>query len=350
MESEKRECFSESEARKRISRNIDLPGAVRKGLGYDNVRELVGLVSRPDVQDLDLVCMTGTMSEEEISQYLKILPDYDLLLVEFHQIAQRMVERFKDELSRVRNADDLRSTMRAGLNNGIKLANNLKITDVKTYRNTLADLFIETYMYEIFEAFQDFVDSKRQRSLNQVFYDIIAESCQIAKAEGKPEFQAGAFLDTKTEFSMLFADSGFAQRLSEMTGLIPLDEERKRTLDEELTAERSIILDEAQYKKISFTRFSFGDSEMAIMCEDLFGKDNQRGFRQTCAVEVSLNSQEKTKLPSFSDWPNGQRFAYFENRPGVFAFVVNRANGELCFLNNQTKSLRCIMPEDQYLF
>lgn len=350
MESERRECFSESEARERISRNIDLPGAVRKGLGFNNVRELVALFSQSEVQDMDILCMTGAMNDEEISQYLKILPDYDQLLVRIHEIVLQMMAQFRGELSRVRNADDLRLTMRSGLNNGIKAANNLKITDVRTYRNTLADLFIETYIYEIFEAFQDYVVSKSLRSMNQVFYDIVAESCQIAKAEGKPEFQAGAVLDTKNELRTLLNEPESAKRFCEMTGQIPLDDEQRHVLEQELASERSVILDEAQYKKINFTRIPFGESEMAIMCEDLFGKDNRTGFRQTCAVEISLNPHEKTRLPSSSVWPNGQRFAYFENRPGVFSFVVNRANGELCFLNNQVKPIRCVMSEDQYLF
>ena len=349
MDSYDKKALSELEVGKLLTSKVDIPGTVRSFLGHENVRELVAVVMSPDATDLDTILLTGQITPEELYQYIKVLPEFDENKRKIFETVQKMMAKFKIELLKCRNSDDVRKTMRSGLNSVIKLQWHLVVENQQTYRNMLMEFFYEMSQIEIFEIFQDFVQKNKTPEMVQAYRDIMSEGEANAMEDKKLEFQPKAYLEAKNELLTYLGNPVYRSRLDSITEKGQLDDKHYSQLKLTMKAGHEAIIALAQYRKINFTTFPFEDAEIAIMGEDIYGEDNKMGFRQTCAVEVCLDPRCKAKLPEPVKLPDGFHNALFLSRPGVIQFVLNRASGELCYISHQTKPISNIMSEKLYL-
>ncbi|MFA7278019.1 MAG: type II toxin-antitoxin system HicA family toxin [Candidatus Gracilibacteria bacterium] len=108
------------------------PNSLRKTIGEDNVRFIQKLVESPDMLELDMLYMSGVISEHEFTDYIKSLPQYAIIrrqiMVVAQNIGNHMVEQFPEAVH------DMRS-YHAFVRKVHEFLNKFELQNTPTFRN-----------------------------------------------------------------------------------------------------------------------------------------------------------------------------------------------------------------------
>lgn len=339
--------YSTAEAEQLLKTKFEIPGAIRSFLGHDNVRGLVAVMTDQGTRDMDILYLTGELTEKESLQYMKVLPDSDEKKRTMLEIADRMLEKVKMELAKCKTGRQTRKVICLALDSVAKLTSvHLAIREASTYRNLLLFEFGGYWETLIFEILSEYVQQDGSAE-NADFFKALKLWADKKTCDYGAVSQS-AYLAEKDYFLYQLYDPVFRSKLESVTGYQPLEDNERKALKQAMKKEFDDIVELAQYRKISFTPFSFQDAEIAIMGEDILENDSF-SLQDICAVELSLNPEEKTQKLHFVGMCGGKVKLEWRLRQGVVSFFVNRVTGELCSVVSHAKPISRLMSEDQYL-
>lgn len=127
------------------NRAASFSNSLRKIIGEENVRDIQKLVESPDMLELDMLYMSGTISEDEFVTYIRSLPQYAIIRRQMMILAQyignHMAEQFSDTVH------DLRSYQRF-VSKLHEFLNTFELQNTPTFRNAcFNDLYITVAQY-----------------------------------------------------------------------------------------------------------------------------------------------------------------------------------------------------------
>lgn len=281
--------------------------SLRRIIGEDNVRFIQSLVASPDMLELDMLYMSGVISEREFSAYITSLPQYAIIrrqiMIVAQNIGNHMVEQFPQTVHDMRSYHALVRKVHEFLDT-------FELQNTPTFRNACFNSLYNVVAQYLFVQVTAFF---QRTGRPDVMKEIVCHHQQFHNRNTNPqEFTINA--------AALYEDMGKA---ADFFGAL-IDNDSVSHVDDEDNAVFDLLMDDiielSCNNSVHEETFEYEGFRMAILPSDT--KDDV--FSTLCRVGISPPGQDGWCMASF-----------------------DRSTGDI-FFNNTFIPMSVVIPHDLY--
>jgi hypothetical protein len=323
----------------------EISSSNRALFGVEITKELVELFTTGPVLEADLLVCTGSLTQEDLVQYIHLLPEYDQVERDIIQLVSKIIDHLKPSIPSIINASRRREDKGTVLYVYKQIQNlmkNIRI-DEPCYRNHLIMSFWLLLLTQFFSTLDDetiFIEKpiieEALSKINQTWQQSLDGA----------NFVGIDFLQEKNMFNKYINRKPYCEVFEDLAPKKELTPVERDSLKAELNADFEEIKELKEYRKILNTVYRIGRVKLAFYGDELV----KAGQSHTglCSFLIVLDENLETIMPEVKKIKQFL-FAEIYNRDGDLHLHFNRATGELTFPSSIGFPISSIMDPDQYL-
>ena len=347
------ETDSAQDLRKSLSRIPFVPVRLERTLTSAFTREYFGIMTSPEMVDIDWLTLKGELTPEQAMQYADLTGSFGLLREKMNELTGKMAAHFGTVVLSEMVKNDMQGKNKDGIRNLFQQIENLALYMPAQHRNKYCaySYFTKTFNRQLMA----FIGSRlllmglaaKNPDVKKFILGFIDFCSQINLQHDGFEFPGIMLHNELVFYSKTLNDGENIKELDAVIGGGKLTPEEKTALEIKHKATLEEIRKEASYKKILMHRFGPGRPDML-----LFGDDFQEGgyrYANFCAFRINFNKGFRIDYPKVEKDPFGNTTHDFENINGVVNCTLNTQKGELSLIVNKAVNLSAVMDTDRYL-